>query len=376
MWLLRVMVVVGTILPGVTGHGGLIYPPSRNAVDRFLPAFIGGKSPKTSCNCGDSAQGCDAGVRASGGGQPCLWFSQGCTIGCQKCTGIGSHTSVSLCNTSMKATLPKYAWTMNRAAVEGSVNDTYAFNPWRAPGSAPVTDACGTAGGTDPSHAGPGDAVFADTEFAKFGDFGSKVLQPAPSGTVWTAGSEVEVSWGIRYNHGGGYQYRLCPAQMNLTEECFQAHPLDFNREKQTLQWNNGTRYPINGTFVDVGTHPAGSTWAMNPIPRIDFDATSSGQAPGFVNCSMVKGNPVGSGCRQFNPPCPWDNGWYAQPPAHTSVDVEGACSGDWTGGRIIDTVIIPADIHPSDYVLGWRWDCEESSQVWSSCADITIVAP
>jgi hypothetical protein len=45
---------------------------------------------------------------------------------------------------------------------------------------------------------------------------------------------------------------------MNLTEECFQAHPLDFNREKQTLQWNNGTRYPINGTFVDVGTHPVG----------------------------------------------------------------------------------------------------------------------
>ena len=26
------------------------------------------------------------------------------------------------------------------------------------------------------------------------------------------------------------------------------------------------------------------------------------------------------------------------------------------------------------EYVLGWRWDCEMSSQVWSSCADITIV--
>lgn len=56
----------------------------------------------------------------------------------------------------------------------------FSFACRRAPGSAPVTDACGTAGGTDPSHAGPGDAVFADTEFAKFGDFGSKVcvLQP------------------------------------------------------------------------------------------------------------------------------------------------------------------------------------------------------
>ena len=23
--------------------------------------------------------------------------------------------------------------------------------------------------------------------------------------------------------------------------------------------------------------------------------------------------------------------------------------------------------------VLGWRWDCEESTQVWSSCSDVTI---
>jgi len=44
-----------------------------NAVDRFLPQFVGNKSPKTSCNCGNAQTGCDAGVRASGGGQPCLW---------------------------------------------------------------------------------------------------------------------------------------------------------------------------------------------------------------------------------------------------------------------------------------------------------------
>ena len=47
--------------------------PRSNAVDRFLPQFVGNKSPKTSCNCGNAQTGCDAGVRASGGGQPCLW---------------------------------------------------------------------------------------------------------------------------------------------------------------------------------------------------------------------------------------------------------------------------------------------------------------
>ena len=133
------------------------------------------------------------------------------------------------------------------------------------------------AGGTVPGQAGPGDAVFYDNQFAKMGDLGSDVLPRAPSSTVWTAGSTVTVSWGIRFStltfrtaavqiskrfiyatllicnclflldHGGGYQYRLCPASANLTEECFQKIPLDFVRTGQALVWNNGTRYPING---------------------------------------------------------------------------------------------------------------------------------
>jgi hypothetical protein len=37
------------------------------AVERGKNPIGGG-----SCNCGDGVNGCDAGVRASGGGQPCL----------------------------------------------------------------------------------------------------------------------------------------------------------------------------------------------------------------------------------------------------------------------------------------------------------------
>jgi hypothetical protein len=37
-----------------------------------------------------------------------------------------------------KAVLPKEYWTLNLAAIAGAVNDSYKFNPWRAPGSAPV----------------------------------------------------------------------------------------------------------------------------------------------------------------------------------------------------------------------------------------------
>ena len=42
---------------------------------------------------------------------------------------------------------------------------------------------------------------------------------------------------------------------------------------------------------------------------------------------------------------------------------------------EIVDEVHVPEDVAPGRYVLGWRWDCEESNQIWASCADVTIVA-
>lgn len=268
---------------------------------------------------------------------------------------------------------------MNLQAKSGSVNDVYRFNPWRAPGTAPTFDACGRAGGTDPTQFGPGDARFVKTPWAKGGDLGSKVLPPAPSGTVWTAGSSVEVAWGNRYNHGGGYIYRLCPANEPLTEACFWRHVLEFDRKGQQLEWLNGTRFPITGTWVDQGTYPKGSTWAMNPIPRINFDSHSSGQPAGATGCATdpFTGGASGPACRQFPPPCPQDRGWVADPKhKHTDQSGQGECSGDWTRGSIVDRVRVPASLPPGDYVLGWRWDCEESTQVWSACADVTVVAP
>jgi hypothetical protein len=138
----------------------------------------------------------------------------------------------------------------------------------------------------------------------------------------------------------------------------------------------------------------------MNPVPRIDFDSHSSGQPASYSGCTHdADGIVRGDRCRQFEPPCPQDTGWYSQPPRQGSVDIEGECrrarppaiptravhavsidrlvrSGDWTGGRIVDEVVIPATLAPGDWILGWRWDCEESTQVWASCADVTIVAP
>ena len=40
---------------------------------------------------------------------------------------------------------------------------------------------------------------------------------------------------------------------------------------------------------------------------------------------------------------------------------------------EIVDRVQIPSDLPEGDYVLGWRWDCEQSNQIWMSCSDVTI---
>ena len=42
---------------------------------------------------------------------------------------------------------------------------------------------------------------------------------------------------------------------------------------------------------------------------------------------------------------------------------------------EIVDRVAIPATLAPGEWVLGWRWDCEESNQIWQSCSDVTITA-
>ena len=54
----------------------------------------------------------------------------------------------------------------------------------------------------------------------------------------------------------------------------------------------------------------------------------------------------------------------------------------DGTGGGVggtfmfsmTDSLKVPSELAPGQYSLSWRWDCEQTPQVWNSCADITIV--
>eukprot|EP00947_MAST-08B_sp_MAST-8B-sp1_P003259 g3259.t1 len=343
----------------------------------------------------------------------CFWFSQGCTIGCPSCTGYHARDQVDTCGRGMEPKVcdPRLR-TYNKGAECGSKQDIYRWNPWRAPGTAPVFDSCGRAGGGYVSSAvGPGAAMFTNTSHNKQGDYGSKVLPRGPSQATWKAGSEVETMWGLRANHGGGFQWRLCPVDDELTEACFARRPLPFVG-RQAIQYANGTRMPIhskyafaNGSVAAITADgelppPDHPTWALNPLP----DNTQQGS--------------IGAGNRtEFPSPCPEDhhvpgnnddkNDKNDQHDEHDEHDEHDGGDGDenddenddggvinkgsrtlrthWDGGlcsgerpfqvSVVDVLRIPVDTPPGDYVLGWRWDVEETAQVWSSCSDITIVA-
>ena len=122
-------------------HGSLLYPLPRGGVDRDIAPFNTGGFPKGhyTCTCtnGSFTEPCLC-------AQSCLWFSQGCTIGCP-CSGNGTmsrHPNWSACDNSTVAPTNNDPSTrsLNRGAVAGSVEDVYKFMPWRAPGTAEPAD--------------------------------------------------------------------------------------------------------------------------------------------------------------------------------------------------------------------------------------------
>lgn len=310
-------------------------------------------------------------------GQACFYFSNGCAVGCDTCDG-SSRGPIPRCGyeptkpcapqknptgtgqnqvgpgvackgpqkSTQKPTLcAREHRTINIDATCGSDNDWYYYSPWRAPGAAPIMDSCGVAGGHQPPQGGFG-GIYVNTSNAQLGDYGSKVLPKTPTGVIWKAGEDYEVTWSVEANHAGGYLYRLAPADGPLTEEEFRKIPLEFVGQ-QGFRWgggpeNGGKELFYNATYVEDGTTPVGSKWSLNPVPRFDHGAA---QEPRCVETATER-------CTGMT------DGSTAQP------DFE-----------IVDRIKIPSGLKPGEYVLGWRWDCEESNQIWASCSDVAITA-
>ena len=161
--------------------------------------------------------------------------------------------------------------------------------------------------------------------------------------------------------------YRLCripPKRSSaeaLTEECFQAGHLEFAGDQQcALQ---GRRLDSLACFQRVTyTDADGKQWARNPVPAC------AGFGGGYANSDPHCGNQ--GGMTQFPPPLPGLHGfggWGLQSEA-------GPHPG--FGFSIVDTLRLPADLEPGQYALSWRWDAEQTNQVWAHCASVEVTAP
>ena len=148
-----------------------------------LPPFNVGGWPKGHypCTCTNGTDDCHP-------AQSCLWFNQGCTIGCP-CSGNGTASRLpaySSCATPGVATNndPRTR-SINRGAKPGSQEDVYRYMPWRSPGSAIPADPCGVAGGDQHGVKQTAGGEYYQTKHAKQGDRGSN-LKPYFSGASWS----------------------------------------------------------------------------------------------------------------------------------------------------------------------------------------------
>jgi hypothetical protein len=246
-----------------------------------------------------------------------------------------------------------------------TAKDTTVFNPWRAPGSAPIESPCGVFGGN--YHGCPG--VGENPVYYPFGDCpgggssygpkGETINYPNLTEAQWEPGATIEVGWSVSANHGGGYSYRLCKipegGKMALTEECFQQTPLAFVGNQSWIQYGNNAsdRVAISAVRTSEGTTPARSEWTKNPVPACQ------GASGGLGRASLYGNNTEGSCAPQFQPQVPGLFGFGIH---------------EFPKFMIIDLVRVPEDLLPGKYVLSHRWDCEQTPQVWSTCSDVRIV--
>jgi len=232
-------------------------------------------------------------------------------------------------------------------------------NPWRSPGSAHVHSPCGNAGGNPngcPIGSPRGEGFDCPGGGWSHGPNAEDYPFEDVPVTQWKSGDVVEVGWGIVANHGGGYSYRLCKVPQegisHLTEKCFQETPLDFVGDVQWVQYglDEHTRIPFIANRTRKGTYPRGSQWTKNPIPACyPFGGFYSKE------CKEL----------QFSEPAPGLSGFGIWIKNITNVLFKF---------HIIDKVKIPSNLEPGYYVLSFRWDCEQTPQIWNGCSDIKLV--
>ena len=354
----RIILAIALLFPLACGHGQMTYPPSRGG--------------------GSLAEGGHCESRA------CMWFTQPTEI-------------------PGEPTLLLQFRTVNMG-FEGGPGDWSRRSPWRAPGTAPVSGSgCGISGGNGlpiPN----GGAAWPD--MLPQGTDG--LLLPRREPTVWRRGSVEEVAFAMSANHGGGYSYRLCRLdgkQPNVSEACFQQTVLRFADTRQWLQYDASMyqydtlvtlpRFELPLVVVSNGTFPPGSQWARNPVPAcklcdqydycgpaVPLNLSEAFQPGYWYGNQTLYGGKAWFDSERCHQHCAGHN-LSACPPGMTQFREPLPGLSGYSGAyasrqglpySIVDKVEVPADLEEGDYLLSWRWDCEQTPQIWQSCADILVV--
>ena len=268
--------------------------------------------------------------------------------------------------------------------VKSGPTDWSRKNPWRAAGTAPVSGSgCGIAGGSKLKNMTGNGGV--PPPGYNFGD--DYLTQPKTKQTTWKRGQPQMVAWAALANHGGGYSWRLCKADGTVDEACFQANTLRFSGNTSWIRYgvyfNYGNKMPqipdvqIPLVRVTEGTFPLGSEWARNPIPACKLCTTAAHAACTDDDVPWLEQNHCSQQCSGLNmSTCPPGMVQFQEPASGLS-GFDPMDGTDYLGGfrySIMDEVEVPSALPAGEYLLSWRWDVEQSQQIWQGCADIVLV--
>ena len=151
---------------------------------------------------------------------------------------------------------------------------------------------------------------------------------------------------------------------------------LQFEAAHLSSTWTEGYGYNVASLGRTTRTDKAGGA-------KADAGEKSGQASPSVGTCAVIKSE---AECLASSAGCAWhssaaktvcyDKGSTKRRRLQQTGDFSGTGAQDektprW---RIVDRLIAPPT--PGQYLLQWRWDNDQTPQIWTTCADITVIEP